>query len=327
MSDTSGPRRVRRLPLDLVSVDVLSVLAAVTPFVPFLSAQPVRLAVTLPLLLFLPGYAVVAALFPESGAESGERFGGVERFAFAVGTSALVVAGLALALDYGGVGIRPIPVLFSACGVILAASAVAAVRRRRVEPGRTGFAPRNWWNDLKELRVPDTRLNGTLNVVLVVLILVSIGSVGVALGGLGHTESYTTMSLLTKNGSKTVAVDGGSRNLLVGVENHENHRVRYTVVVQRQRVAADDPTKVTERTSLTRFHVTLDDGKRKRIAYSIPPSAVGDHRRVAFLLYEDGAPATPTMDNAAQETHLWVTGSNGSVKSSESNTSSERARG
>ena len=312
MSDTSGPRRVSRLPLDLVFVDVLSVVAAVAPFVPFLGEQPVRLVVTFPLLLFLPGYAVIAALFPESGADDDERFGGVERFAFAIGTSVLAVAGIALALDYGGVGIRSTPILFSACGGTIVASAIAAVRRRTGENGRVGFSQWSLRDELQGIFASETRLDGTLNVVLVVLILASVASVGVALGGLGHTESSTSMSLLTKNGTGTVAADGGSRNLLVGIGNHENHRVRYTVVVQRQRVAADDPTTVTKRTSLTAFHVTAADGERKRIPYSIPPSAAGDHRRVVFLLYENEVPSTPTMNNAAQETHLWVTSSNGS---------------
>ncbi len=325
MSDTSGSRRAFRFPFDLVFVDVLSVIAAVSPFVPLLAAQPIRLVVTLPLFLFLPGYAAFGALFPESGIETGERFGGVERFAFAVGTSVLVVAGLALALDYGGVGIRAVPVLFSACGVTVAASVVAAVRRWKTESGheRVGFVARSpSLNDLTKIRAPETRPNRILNVVLVVLILASVGSIGLALGGLGHTESYTTMSLLTKNGSKTVVADDGSRNLLVGIGNHENHRVRYTVVVQRQQVTANDPTTVTTRTPLTRFQVTLNDGQRKRIPYSIPPSASGNHSRVAFLLYESRVPATPTTDNAAQETHLWVTGSNQSGRSSESNGSS-----
>ncbi|MCO8255393.1 DUF1616 domain-containing protein [Haladaptatus sp. AB618] len=322
MSDTSGPRRVLRPPLDLVFVGVLSVVAAAAPFVPLLGVQPIRLVVTLPLLLFLPGYATIEALFPEP-ATGDERFGGVERFAFAVGTSVLVVAALALALDYGGVGIRAVPVLFSTCGFTIVASAVAAIRRRTVDPERDGIAPPRFRDGLTGIRASETRLDRTLNVVLVVLILASVVSVGVALGGLGHTESYTTMSLLTKNGSTTVAADGGSRDLLVGIDNHENHRVRYTVVVQRQQVAADDPTTVTKRTPLTRFHVTLNDGERKRISYTVPPSLSGNHRRIAFLLYEDRVPATPTADNAAQETHLWVTPSNGS----EGDTSNQGARG
>ncbi|WP_255359035.1 DUF1616 domain-containing protein [Haladaptatus sp. R4] len=69
---------------------------------------------------------------------------------------------------------------------------------------------------------------------------------------------------------------------------------------------------MTERTPLTRFHVTLNDGKRKRTSYTVPPSVTGNHRRIAFLLYENRVPATPTADNAAQETHLWVTPPNGS---------------
>ncbi|WP_049972836.1 DUF1616 domain-containing protein [Haladaptatus cibarius] len=329
MSPASRLRQAAGSSIDLLFVCGFSVLAVVAPFTPLLREEPIRPLVTLPLLCFLPGYAVVAALFPTDGGGTTlrrdvveEQLGGLERFVFAVGTSVLVVAGIALALTQVGIGIwaTPVAVAVSTCTVI--AAAIAAVRRRRVadrsEDESGWFSPRDWVAGIRRPE-PDsgTRLDRRLNVVLVVLILASVGSIGFALAGLDETESYTELSLLDANGSaagpadgQTVAAGDGSRRLFVGIENHENRRVQYTVVVQQQQVAADDPTTVRNRTSLDRLHTSLVDGERTRLDYSVPSSVTGRNHRLAFLLYEGDVPSTPTMQNAEQETHLWVTPSN-----------------
>ncbi|WP_266080507.1 DUF1616 domain-containing protein [Haladaptatus caseinilyticus] len=332
MSDTSDSHRALRLFFTLVMVDVFSVLGAIAPFAPGIREQPIRLVLTLPLLLFFPGYAVVTALLPVADGGKSNRSNGtvaiqfdeLERNVFAIGISVLLVAAIALTLDHAGIGIRAVPVTVSAGVCTFAASVVAALRLRTVGDRCLGDSIRNWWNESRRrVRTPKiaprlrSNLDRRLNVVLVLLILASVGSIGFALAGLDHTESYTTMSLLTKNGSEMVPPDGRSlvrsdepRDLRIGVENHEGRTVRYTVIVQRQQVAADDPTSVTNRRTLERFRVTLTDGERRQLDYSAPPTVVGNRQRVAFLLYKGGPPPTPTMDSAAQETHLWTTPAN-----------------
>ncbi len=332
MSDTSDSRRAFRLLFVLAIVDVFAVFGAVAPFAPVISEQPFRLLVTLPLLIFLPGYAVITALFPTGdGGQSPHsdeviagRFDGLERFVFAVGTSVLVVAGIALVLDFSGIGIRPIPVTISASACTLVASVVAVIRRRALTDERYLDSVSAWRGEFRRqgrtsnpARSIRSLLGARLNVILVVLILASVGSIGFALAGLDQTESYTTMSLLTENGSEMVPADGQALaerdspgELVVGLENHEGNRVRYTVVVQRQQVAPDDPTTVRERTTLDTFRVTLADGERRRTNYSVPPSVAGKHHRIVFLLFKGEVPPTPTMDDATQETHLWVTPEN-----------------
>ena len=61
------PAPVRRLPADLAAVVVLVVAAVLVVTVPGLNATPLRVVFGLPLVLFLPGYALIAALFPEAG--------------------------------------------------------------------------------------------------------------------------------------------------------------------------------------------------------------------------------------------------------------------
>ena len=61
------PRQLRELPADLAAVvlGVLLTLGAV--FLPVISDTPLRVGVGLAFVLFLPGYAFIAALFPEAG--------------------------------------------------------------------------------------------------------------------------------------------------------------------------------------------------------------------------------------------------------------------
>ena len=64
------PHPVRRLPADLTAVVVLTLLTLLTVFVPVINETPLRVGFGLAFVLFLPGYAFVAALFPEAGSTS-----------------------------------------------------------------------------------------------------------------------------------------------------------------------------------------------------------------------------------------------------------------
>lgn len=61
------PQPVRRLPADLAAVLALTLATLAAVFVPGLNETPVRVVFGLVFVLFLPGYAFVAALFPEAG--------------------------------------------------------------------------------------------------------------------------------------------------------------------------------------------------------------------------------------------------------------------
>lgn len=61
------PRPIRRLPADLAAVVVLTLVTLATVFVPVVNETPLRVVFGLAFVLFLPGYAFIAALFPEAG--------------------------------------------------------------------------------------------------------------------------------------------------------------------------------------------------------------------------------------------------------------------
>ena len=61
------PRPIRRLPADLAAVVVLTLLTLGSVFLPVINETPLRVIFGLGFVLFLPGYALIAALFPEKG--------------------------------------------------------------------------------------------------------------------------------------------------------------------------------------------------------------------------------------------------------------------
>lgn len=61
------PEPLREFPADLAAVVVLVAVTCLTILVPGINETPLRIIFGLPFVLFLPGYALIAALFPEEG--------------------------------------------------------------------------------------------------------------------------------------------------------------------------------------------------------------------------------------------------------------------
>jgi uncharacterized membrane protein len=81
------------------------------------------------LVLFFPGYSLIAALFPKKNS-----LGGIERLALSFGLSIAVVPLIGLILNYTPWGISLYPILISLVSFIIAMSAVAWYRRLGLPP-------------------------------------------------------------------------------------------------------------------------------------------------------------------------------------------------
>ena len=79
------------------------------------------------IILFLPGYTIVEALYPR-----GDEFTPLERLALSIGLSLAIEPLIGLILNYTPWGIRLTPILASTVILILALATVAAVRKARL---------------------------------------------------------------------------------------------------------------------------------------------------------------------------------------------------
>jgi len=117
--------------LDLALVILFTLLGI--PFVlipPLNEISPVRIILGLPLVLFLPGYTLIAALFPRK-----DDLDAIERVALSFGLSIAITPLLGLALNYTPFGIRLAPVLTVLSVFTISLAICAYVRRSRITAG------------------------------------------------------------------------------------------------------------------------------------------------------------------------------------------------
>lgn len=108
------------LPLNLLTIILVLVIF-------FLPSGVVQIVLGTPFVLFFPGYALMAALFPKR-----EGISGIARVALSFGMSLAVVPLIGLILNYTPWGIRLESILYSTASFIFITSIVAWVRLMRV---------------------------------------------------------------------------------------------------------------------------------------------------------------------------------------------------
>jgi len=268
------PPGVRRLPADLAAVLGIVVAVNVAVFLPLVNETPLRVVLGLPFVLFVPGYACIAALFPETGKSptdgldtagadteeadeevAAEKLGGIrdrgidgiERVALSFGLSIAIVPLIGLGLSFTPWGIRLVPIMVATSGFAVGATWIAARRRRELPPEDRFRVPYRAWLDTTraELLEPESQTDAALNVLLILSVALAVSSVGYAVAVPTQGEAFTEFYLLTEDeNGELVAADysteftaGESRDLVIGIGNQEHEPVNYTVIVELQRVA------------------------------------------------------------------------------------------
>jgi uncharacterized membrane protein len=111
-------------PKDLIFVITYVVVSVIIITVPPLNASILRAVVGFPFVLFLPGYTLLAVLFPKN-----DDLDGIERIALSIGLSICVVVFIGLGLNFTPWGIRLGPIIMALSAFMLIMTALAAVRR------------------------------------------------------------------------------------------------------------------------------------------------------------------------------------------------------
>jgi len=223
----------RKIPTDIGIIIFLVLIASIFVLVPPLSTTSVRTIVGLPMVIFLSGYALIAALFPRK-----DDLNGIKRLALSFGLSIAVVPLLGLALYYTPLGIRLNPILITLDIFILIMCAVA-VKRRSVLPDREVFSVpfMAFYQSLHNEIFSSHRstINKVLAVIMVISIVVSIIMLVYVTVTLKKGEKFTEFYLLGAGGMAddypTKIISGESGTVIVGVVNHEYQVVNYSMEV------------------------------------------------------------------------------------------------
>lgn len=329
------PPYLRHLPADLAALLVAVLLTTAAVFVPVINTTPLRVVLGLPFVLFVPGYAFIAALFPEAGdsptttdetpdekepvpdGADGGSIDGIERVALSFGLSIAIVPLIGLVLNFTPWGIRLVPIVVALNGFIVVSTVVAARRRWALPPANRFTVPYQTWvaTARSELFEPETNTDRALNVLLVASILLATASVGYAIAVPQQGEQFTEFYLLTESDDGDLVADdyptefiaGEPQSLVVGIGNQEQRPVTYTVVIEIQRVETiGNDTVVRESQQLRRFQPRVEANETWTRSHTVAPQLTGERLRLQYLLYRD-TPATPLNRSAAyRELHLWV---------------------
>lgn len=295
-------------------------------------SNPLRVLGGLLLLFVLPGYAGIAALFPRSdpiisrasrsvtgffskGDKPVDEDRTLVRLALSLAGSVTVSSLLGILLGLT-VGLTTTTVAAGLTAFTVVCSAVASVRRHRVpererytpfDPGRLVGVTRSFGDGVYFGRV--------LRIVVVASLLLSLVSAAYAVSVPRQGETPTELYLLTENESGDLTASGypdtlstrGQETLHIGVTSHEPDRTEFGVLVTLDRVSTEgNRSRVTDRTIVTQYSMTLAPGETWQGEYRVTPPENGSNFRLTHSLYRNEIPENATSDDAYRVTYVYV---------------------
>jgi len=279
-----------QLPGDLLVAIVVAVATLAFTLTP-LASLPVRIPLGLAMVLFVPGYTLIAALFPGK-----KDLDGIERLALSFGLSIAVVPLIGLGLNYTPWGIRLTPVVVSIAFFTVAMAAVAWMRRMSL-PSEDRFSvefQESMGSFKKELLADDKgRLDRALTILLIITIVISVSALVYVIVTPKQGEKFTEFYILGPGGKAydypTHVIAGNKSTVIVGVVNHEYAPVNYTLQLR------------LNNTTFYHRELTLQHNQTWEQPLSYILYKPGDEQKLEFLLFKERNFTAPYRD-----LHLWV---------------------
>ncbi|MDD5141925.1 DUF1616 domain-containing protein [Methanoregula sp.] len=306
-----------RVPRDLLACEIWLLCAILCIYVPFLNESFFRILFGIPLVLFIPGYALIAALFPAA-----RDLDGIERVALSFGLSIAIVPLTGLVLNYTPWGIRLDPIIISLSLITIFLCLLAQYRRAQVPEEERFFVPFQEIQNAIETeffpREGSSRTDRILSIILLVAIVAAIATTVFVIVVPKEGEKFTEFFIL---GEKQKAADyptrlvtGMNSSLFIGIGNHEYRPVNYTVETYFMKMTFDEKTNTSTLHAMDRidrFPVQVAHNETTVMPCTIMPAATGDYNRLEFLLFneivpDDGITGTERINQSYRDLHLWV---------------------
>jgi uncharacterized membrane protein len=243
----------------------------------------------MPFILFFPGYATLAALYPTKDAISGAH-----RLMLSFALSMAIIPLILLLLNFTSWGIRLNPILYSVAIYTVFISVIALIRRRtksklerfNVEFDLTLPVWKGFWKG--------GTANKIISVILVAAILGAIGTLVYVIKMPDMGEKYTEFYILDTNGKainypQTLSL-GEEGKVMVGIVNHESATMSYNVEITINNVKKNETSSV-----------SLSNGQKWENEVTFTPTLIGTNQEVEFSLFEDGE-----ASSAMEPLILWV---------------------
>ena len=280
----------QKTPWDLYAVFIYTAVMSLV-----LLALNVGNLVAILLVLFVPGYLLVAALFPGTSFQEKPEFDWIERIALSFGLSLAVVPLLVLLLNFTPWGIRLAPIVVTIV-LFSAGLGYAAYWRRMRLPSSQRLAL------TVDFGLLDWQGHSALDKGLTIALAASVAVAGLYLAYVVLTprpgETFTDFYMLgpagNASGSPTSLNVSELGSVIIGIANHEAASANYTVrvdlvgvrLVYNATVGANLTVEV-NRTTWSWANATVANGANWTYTYtfSIPYAGLW---KVQFLLFKDG---------------------------------------
>mgnify|MGYP000927928729 CR=1 FL=1 len=285
----------KKVPSDLVIVMGLVLLTDIFVLTPGINETLIRNVLGLPLVLFLPGYSLIAALFPAKS-----DLDGIERVALSFGLSIAVVPLIGLGLNYTPWGIRIHPILISLSTFTFIMCGLAYLRRAKLPESEVfDISFRATALSLKNeiMGSSESKLDKALTVFLIFSILLSVVTLAYVVLSPKEGEHFTEFYLLGPEGKAdnypTKYILGENGTVIVGVVNHEYSPVNYTMEIKLENKSMFLQENLK--------HITLAHNETWEEPVILTPEFEGKNMKLQFLLFNETDKSLPYRD-----LHLWI---------------------
>ena len=306
----------RKIPYDIAACYGWLLAAILSIYLPVVNGTFLRVVFGLPVVLFIPGYALIAVLFPAA-----KDIDGIERIALAFGLSIAVAPLIGLALNYTPWGIRLDPIVTSLAIFTLCMCLAAQYRRARLPPGDRFTVPSGAILQAVVLEFfpkETTRIDRVLSLVLLVAILAAVATTVYIIVVPKEGEKFTEFFIL---GEKNRAADyptrlaaGETGTLSIGIGNYEYRNITYTVETYLMAMTFDEKTNTSSLQAmdrLDRFTVPVSHNQTVITPYSFSAKKT-TYNRIEFLLFngtvpDDRVKGMDRINQSYRDLHLYVT--------------------
>ncbi len=248
----------------------------------------VRTFLGIPLILFVPGYVLIATLYPKKG-----DLGLTERIFLSVGLSVVIVPIIGLLLNFTS-GIRLIPILFTLCSYSIILIFIAHYRRIQVKEDSRFEIP---FYKLYDWLKTDVYNQSIADKILTLILIISVISTAWALVNIIKTpntgEKFTEFYILDSSGNasnyQTELKVNEPIAYKIGISNHEYRTVNYSIKT------------VLDKDILLSKEVTIDNNQTWEQNLTVTPNKMVTGKELNFWLFKENNSLEPY-----RELHLWV---------------------
>jgi uncharacterized membrane protein len=301
---------------DLMLIDVWLLASILAVYLPILNESRLRILLTLPLVLFIPGYCLIATLFPKKS-----DIDLMERIALSFGLSIAIVSLIGLGLNFTPWGIRLDPILISLT-IFTGVMIVIVYYRRAILPVEERF------------RIPFTEIVGTIrkgifhsegskidrlqSTILVLVIITAVITTIFVITFPKEGEHFSEYYILGEKGRAAdypdLIIAGQHYPMFIGVGNHENRSTNYTIeiwAIQSEFDSITNDTNIKTIELLDRQSLVLSNNETKVIPYNLSVNKT-EYNRVAFLLFNETIPGPDVKGSdriitSYRDLTLWIT--------------------